>query len=101
MKIENSCPAFQQLKRNNELKQTARNAAGSAILSAGLTFAINKGHCGFKTAAKVGGLAAGISVAIDLVRGLINKSKTTGKNKFSDKCEFEKPAEKKLCTHQG
>ena len=101
MEIENSCPAFQQLERNNELKQTARNAAGSAILSAGLTFAVNKGHGRFKTAAKAGGFVAGISVAIDLVRGLINKSKTAGKNKFSDKYEHEEPIEKKLGTHQG
>ena len=101
MRIDNSYTAFQQSERNEKLKQAARNAAGSAVLSAGITYVINKGQCGFKTAAKVGGLAAGISVAIDLVHGLINKNKTAAKNEFSDKYEHEKPTEKKLCTHQG
>lgn len=52
-------------------KQMAVNAASSAVLSAGLTLAFNKGQ-NPKNAAKVGLIVAGISVVLDIIRSSLN-----------------------------
>ena len=79
-------------------KQIAVNAASSAILSTGLTLAFNKGQ-NPKNAAKVGLIVAGISVAIDLAKAIINRTKAM---KTDNKTmEYKKEVASKLGTHQG
>lgn len=64
MKIDATGNGYQAQQRMYTAKRIGLNAASSAILSAGLTFAVNRGH-GIKNAAGVGIFAAGVSVIWD------------------------------------
>ncbi len=78
---------------NETFKNTAKDAAVSAVLSAGVTLAINKGNP--KNAAKIGGLAAGISVVFSFIRNAIDKNKAKKETAIAENYNNG------LCTHQG
>lgn len=78
-------------------KQMAINAASSAVLSAGLTLAFNKGQ-NPKNAAKVGLIVAGISVVLDIIRSSLNGIKA---KKAQKEDAMPEQTTGKLFTHQG
>jgi len=94
MKIGSYSPVKSQAKEQRKAfaARTAANAMGSAVLSIGLTAVLNKGQTNPKDLARFGGLVAGISVALDVIREMIHKSKA------NSKCEMKM---EKLQTHQG
>lgn len=50
------------------VKRSAMTAASCGVLSAGLTYVVNKGNCSAKQVGRVAALAAGFSVGLDLIR---------------------------------
>lgn len=96
MRVENNYSNSYYAKEN--AKQMAVNAASSAVLSAGLTLAFNKGQ-NPKNAAKVGLIVAGISVVLDLMRTAFNKIKA--KKTQTEIFDNQDKVAGKLFTHQG
>lgn len=56
-------------------KRSAMTAASCGVLSAGLTYVINKGNCSAKQIGRVAALAAGFSVVLDLLHRTFEYSK--------------------------
>lgn len=95
MRIEGS---YSRPYASENAKRVAANAASSAILSAGLTYAFNKGQDP-KHAAKVGLIVAGISLVLDLVRSGFDKIKAKKESKYID--TESQALKSKMQTHQG
>ena len=73
-------PIRQPLYTKQDIKREAHSAAISAGLSAGVTLLINKGEASYKTAGKVGLLAAGVSVALGFIQQMVSRAKNKNQN---------------------
>ena len=97
MRVENS---YSQIYAKESAKQMAVNAASSAVLSTGLTLAVNRGQ-NPKNSVKVGAIVAGISLIIDAAKLLVNKAKNKNATKEDAPIQTEQAEVGKLFTHQG